>query len=202
MLRSLVGSEMCIRDSAIRVSVSSTLPPSNIEAILSPFSDPRSSYFSTRNEPGQFISVSFDRMVVVPTAYSFASTHPISGGEYSRNWRFEASCDGVQWTCLRRHINDESLNRHTPTCTWSLERSTQNSTFFTMFRIVAEGPNITGGDALCATCFEVYGKVAYVVEDPFPSLDAVSSPDPRPSGFTPMGGMPVIKEPKKGKAKK
>ena len=190
-----------LRSGAIRVAVSSVLPPAKVEAIVSPFVDPRSSYFSTRNEPGQFFSVAFDRMVVVPTAYSLASTHPISGGDYPRNWRFDGSCDGINWTLLRRHVNDESLSRRTPTFTWQLQRTPQSSTFYTMFRVVAEGPNITGGDALCATCLEVYGKLAYVVEDPFPELEPVSAPAPRPAGFASMGGLPTIKEPKKGKKK-
>eukprot|EP00744_Colponema_vietnamica_P011585 GILI01016294.1.p1 GENE.GILI01016294.1~~GILI01016294.1.p1 ORF type:complete len:596 (+),score=66.97 GILI01016294.1:186-1790(+) len=195
-----------IESGAVRVSSSSMMKPSDLSSIIKPYRDRFSNFFCTKDEPGQYIEVSFEQMSILPTGYSLSCTHPINCGNFPRNWRLDASSDRVKWSTLLRHVNDESLNRYAPTWAWTLPREVQQSSFYSHFRIVNEGPNAGTNDALCACSFEVYGKLLFITSE----RRATEMSDPtiaydRPKGFAAFSALPIPKETKptgKGKAKK
>lgn len=196
-----------IDNGSIRVSASSMMKPSDLTSIVRPFRDRYSNFFCTKDEPGQYIEISFEQMSILPTGYSISCTHPINCGSFPRSWRLDASSDRVKWSTLLRHVNDESLNRYAPTWAWTLPREVQQSSFYSHFRIVNEGPNASSGEALCVSSFEIYGKLIFITPDRLePEMSDATLPNiGRPMGFTPFSALPVPKETKtvgKAKAKK
>jgi hypothetical protein len=146
----------------LRCYASSMLLSCKVDAIVTPFYDLHSPYFSTRDEPDQFISVIFDKIAITPLGYSFACTHPTSGGFYPRNWCLEASLDGTNWSLLSRHVNDSTLSRYTPTGWWPIKAPP--GTYFSEFRIRHEGYNALNTRHLNVSSFELYGRAMYVRE--------------------------------------
>jgi hypothetical protein len=148
---------------AVRVYASSVLDACSIDALVQRFQDHHSPFFMTRDEPQQFVTLAFSSVLFVPTGYSIGSTHPIVGGLYPRSWRVEASVDGGKWTVLRRHDDDRTLDRHSPTAYWDLmppKKSGQR--FFQQFRLVQEGLNARGTNNFCVCSVELYGRMIYV----------------------------------------
>lgn len=147
---------------ALRVYASSMLDACTADALIAPFQDHRGPFFMTRDEPRQFVSVSFSSVLFIPTGYSIGSTHPIVGGLYPRYWRVEASMDGAKWKVLRRHDNDCTLDRHSPTAYWDLMQAKGGSPFYQHFRLVQEGLNAQGTHNFCVCSLEIYGRMMYV----------------------------------------
>lgn len=194
-----------IENGSIRVAASSVMRPAELASIVKPFRDRHSNFFSTREEPGQYVEISFEQMSILPTGYSIACTHPINACHFPRSWRIDASADRVRWATLLRHVNDQSINRYAPTWAWTLPRDVQQSAFYSHFRIVSEGPNASGTDALCISSFEVYGKLVYITPDVGSTkMSDATIPNTRPAGFAPIPPLPVQKETKPAgkKAKK
>ena len=97
--------------------------------------------------------------------------------ECLRNWRFEGSLDGVEWTVLKEHVEDMALNGKGSTYTWPLPAKFHEQTF-SKFRIFQTGINSNKHYYLALSGFEIYGKlislpnaVAAVVAPPQLSVD-------------------------------
>ena len=58
------------------------------------------------------------------------------------NRRFEASTDGIDWTCIREHTADDSLSGSGSTHTWSVSLIKDQA--FSKFRFVLTGNNSSG----------------------------------------------------------
>ena len=83
--------------------------------------------------------------------------------EALRNWRFEGSINGYEWSVLSVHTNDSSLDKKGATRTWALPGC---QVLCTMFRILQTGLNSNSHHYLACSGFEVYG----VMEDVSPAL--------------------------------
>merc|ERR1712083_686692 len=68
---------------------------------------------------GAWASIEFvDEVMVEPTKYTLSHNSDQYGGFYLRSWVFEGSLDGVQWTLIREHSDDESLNMPGQSHSW------------------------------------------------------------------------------------
>jgi len=73
-----------------------------------------------------------------------------------RNWQLQGSNDGIAWTVLRSHVDDESLGReHMSTAAWPI---TGCSEAFRHFRVLQTGLNSIGHHGLPCTGIELYGQ--------------------------------------------
>ena len=146
--------------------------------------DERVEYFCTKDSKNQWVSFDFSDMVIIPSAYSFVSFHPILSGYYPRNWLLEGSLNGKTWTILKEHYNDETINKSTPCGTWSIRENTKSKNhlkqdlvfglecidpfeeetrqFYRYFRIRQVGPNSFGSLELQLTSIEIFGEILYV----------------------------------------
>lgn len=162
------------------------------DALVTPFKDLRSPFFMTLDEPMSSVTVTLDHAVVVPSSYSFCSVHPISGGLYPRSWKVEASSDNVNWTLLRSHENDESLNRYNPTYHWELPRAERGQPYFRHFRFIQTGPNAAGTNNFCISGIEFYGRFAFVEKLALAKPTQISMKVER-SGFSAFSALPPPK---------
>jgi hypothetical protein len=62
-----------------------------------------------------------------------------------RNWVLQGSNDGKNWTVLRRHVNDLSLNSAWSTASWAIYNC---STPYSQFRILQNGHNSSSNNFL------------------------------------------------------
>eukprot|EP00668_Euglena_longa_P001599 GGOE01001888.1.p1 GENE.GGOE01001888.1~~GGOE01001888.1.p1 ORF type:complete len:578 (-),score=131.73 GGOE01001888.1:134-1867(-) len=150
-------------------------------------------YFISQDQPASWIEFDFGHHLVIPKCYSFASNHPMYAGFYPRHWEFQGSLDGKTWTCLRRHVNDTTLNRFHPVGYWLLEgpkgkEKDTNKTFYRYLRILQTGPNSFSTNELQLSSFEVYGQLIFLShEQPLPPPASpwppqhTRSPSPPPS---------------------
>lgn len=161
-------------------------------------------YFSTLNKRDQWVTVDLGYPALVPTHYSLASAHPMYGGYYPRNWRFEGSRDAEHWHLLSLHEDDESLTRHTPYGLWALHAPPEIFRFpMRYFRITATGPNSFGSGELQVSALELYGRAVYMsLTGPGARAPAAAQQRGRvgPTALPPMPAQPVEqKAPKKGR---
>eukprot|EP00760_Papus_ankaliazontas_P010889 PhM_4_TR14560/c0_g1_i1/m.45645 len=178
------------------VFASSTYKLSNTRAVVSPRT---SDYFMTDNEPNEWVQIDFGNCVIAPTAYSFTSRHPILTGQFPRNWRLEGSLDGDKWFVLSRHKNDTSLSRRNPYGFWELE-PVKGLPFLKMVRVIHEGLNSVGTNALSLSDFEMFGRVLTIVDNVPPRGPGESCPVARPRVWEAPAAMPEA--PKAEKKKK
>jgi hypothetical protein len=175
-----------------RCYTSSMIDVCTPDALVTPFKDFRSPFFMTLDEPMSSIVITLDHASVVPSGYSLCSVHPISGGLYPRSWKVEASSDNVQWTLLRTHEKDESLNRYNPTFHWSLPRAERGQPYFQHFRFTQTGLNASGTNNFCVSGIELYGRVAFVEKLTLAKPTQISMKVER-SGFSTFGALPAPK---------
>jgi hypothetical protein len=188
-----------ISQGLVRCYSSSTLHSCHMDALITPFHDQHSPFYMTDDAHGQYVQVSFNRIAVAPTAYSFAACHPTIGGYYPRHWRLEGSLDGMQWTLLRRHVNDDTLTKHRSVAVWDIERKS-SSTYYSHFRVVHEGVNALGTRHLSASAFEFYGRTMYARERVREPANLLPSVGPRVPKFSPFEELPPMLVEKKKKA--
>eukprot|EP01062_Namystynia_karyoxenos_P048955 TRINITY_DN373_c0_g1_i3.p1 TRINITY_DN373_c0_g1~~TRINITY_DN373_c0_g1_i3.p1 ORF type:complete len:466 (+),score=143.62 TRINITY_DN373_c0_g1_i3:75-1400(+) len=114
--------------------------------------------FFTRQEAESWVSIDLQTVRVRPTGYSFA--HRIDMNKYfARNWEFQGSNDGHNWTCIYRHVNDETLNPQCLHASWAVN----GQDFYRIFRVYMTGEgNSRGTNTLVLTCFDVYGTLQYM----------------------------------------
>ena len=78
--------------------------------------------------------------------------------EALRNWRLEASQDGLQFDTLLVHSNDQTLQRRGQTATWEIPQSQQTAgRFYRFFRIHQTGLNSNNNHYLALSGVEMYG---------------------------------------------
>jgi hypothetical protein len=113
--------------------------------------------FYTDNIPGSWVSIDLKKNLVSPTFYSMS--HRCAMNDFFvRNWRFEGSKDGMEWTIIREHVHDETLGPRGFSASWPVDGLGE---FFSQFRVVlADNGNSRGTNALVLSCFEVYGHLA------------------------------------------
>eukprot|EP01001_Neometanema_parovale_P012663 NODE_896_length_2004_cov_199.587453_g848_i0.p1 GENE.NODE_896_length_2004_cov_199.587453_g848_i0~~NODE_896_length_2004_cov_199.587453_g848_i0.p1 ORF type:complete len:589 (-),score=75.00 NODE_896_length_2004_cov_199.587453_g848_i0:128-1894(-) len=139
-------------------------------------------YFVTQNKPDSWILIDFLHQLVIPKAYSFASSHPIYAGYYPRNWELQGSLDGKTWKCLKKHTNDQTVNKYNPIGYWLIEPPphlvrSHNSTFYRYFRVMQTGVNSFESHELQISSVEIYGQFIYLAPE-------IPSPRPAPAWQT------------------
>ena len=214
----------CIGDIKVMVGCSSAWGQSDPCTLL----QREHAYFCTKDAPNQWISADLVDRVLMPTAYSIASSHPILTGYYPRNWNLEASLDGRVWAVLREHSNDETLGKSNPSAVFSLADrgvieaarsaavaaaspaavplppASRHLGYFRCFRLRQTGPNSFGSHELQIGSVELYGDLLCVEEFSEPR----SPPTPQQSRDVPgtlwdeAWCLPDVKPPKGGKAAK
>eukprot|EP01084_Bolivina_argentea_P035113 65132_1 len=74
----------------------------------------------TYDKKHAFFTVGFGAAVITPTHYTLR--HYITYDDIClRNWEFEGSNDGQDWTTIKTHTNDESLSGEGSSHTWKIE---------------------------------------------------------------------------------
>lgn len=140
------------------------LPYGKLEDILS--RDSISVNCHTKDNKKAWFSIDLG-MHIIPTAYTLRHARGY-GRSALRNWLFQMSKDGVNWTTLVTHNDDKSLVEPGSTCTWPVDcpQSEETQSGYRHIRIHQNGRNASGQTHyLSLSGFEVYGKVISVCED-------------------------------------
>ncbi|XP_053567838.1 E3 ubiquitin-protein ligase HECTD1 [Bombina bombina] len=102
---------------------------------------------------------------IVPSAYTLRHARGY-GRSALRNWVFQVSKDGQNWTTLYTHVDDCSLNEPGSTATWPLDPPREEKQGWRHIRIKQAGKNASGQTHyLSLSGFELYGSVTGVCED-------------------------------------
>ncbi|XP_078304473.1 E3 ubiquitin-protein ligase HECTD1 isoform X10 [Panthera onca] len=102
---------------------------------------------------------------VIPSAYTLRHARGY-GRSALRNWVFQVSKDGQNWTSLYTHVDDCSLNEPGSTATWPLDPPKDEKQGWRHVRIKQMGKNASGQTHyLSLSGFELYGIVNGVCED-------------------------------------
>ena len=102
---------------------------------------------------------------IIPSAYTLRHARGY-GRSALRNWQFQVSKDGVNWTTLFDHIDDQSLNDPGSTGTWNLNSIEDEKQGWRHIRIQQGGKNASGQTHyLSLSGFELYGTVTGVCDE-------------------------------------
>ncbi|CAH0382752.1 unnamed protein product [Bemisia tabaci] len=140
-----------------------TLPYGKLEDILSRDSSALNCH--SNDDKRAWFSIDLG-LWVIPSSYTLRHARGY-GRSALRNWLFQVSKDGVNWTTLVSHTDDTSLNEPGSTATWPVDVSTHNETQgWRHIRIQQSGKNASGQTHyLSLSGFEVYGTVTGICED-------------------------------------
>eukprot|EP01083_Nonionella_stella_P254505 874454_1 len=127
----------------------------------------------SRREPDCWFQFDLLNRSVRPTHYKLRH-YKSWDTEALRNWRFEGSNDGNQWTTIMEHKNEDKLKARGQIATWKIPsddqtKKQQSKHFYSKFRIYMTGPNSNGQHYLALSGFELYG-----------TLDALPTKPPSP----------------------
>ncbi|KAM8917346.1 E3 ubiquitin-protein ligase HECTD1 isoform 4-T4 [Spinachia spinachia] len=138
------------------------LPYGRLEDILSRDSSALNCH--TNDDKNAWFAVDLG-LWVIPSAYTLRHARGY-GRSALRNWVFQVSKDGQNWTTLYTHIDDCSLNEPGSTATWPLDPSKEEKQGWRHIRIKQMGKNASGQTHyLSLSGLEVYGTVTAVCED-------------------------------------
>lgn len=102
---------------------------------------------------------------VLPSSYTLRHARGY-GRSALRNWLFQVSKDGLNWTTLYTHVDDGSLNEPGSTSSWPLEPPAEETQGWRHIRLQQTGKNASGQTHyLSLSGFEIYGTVTGVCED-------------------------------------
>lgn len=142
-----------------------TLPYGRIEDILA--RDLPALNCHTNDDKRAHFSIDLG-VYIIPTCYTLRHARGY-GRSALRNWLFQASKDGVNWTTLVTHTDDTTLNEAGSTATWPIELPSgceDEHQGWRHVRIQQNGKNASGQTHyLSLSGFEIYGKVTGVCED-------------------------------------
>ncbi|KAK9409642.1 E3 ubiquitin-protein ligase HECTD1 [Crotalus adamanteus] len=138
------------------------LPYGRLEDILSHESSALNCH--TNDDKNAWFAVDLG-LWVIPSAYTLRHARGY-GRSALRNWVFQVSKDGQNWTTLYTHVDDCSLNEPGSTATWPLESPKDEKQGWRHIRIKQMGKNASGQTHyLSLSGFELYGTVSGVCED-------------------------------------
>jgi hypothetical protein len=107
------------------------------------------------NQANSTVTVEFKTTSIMPTKYTLRHTNS-RDAECLRNWKLQASSNGVEWVDLRNHVNDISLNGKASSHSWDID---QQDEYYNWFRVVQTGNNSSSNTYLSMAGFELYGMV-------------------------------------------
>ncbi|XP_024133712.1 E3 ubiquitin-protein ligase HECTD1 [Oryzias melastigma] len=138
------------------------LPYGRLEDILSRDSSALNCH--TNDDKNAWFAVDLG-LWVIPSAYTLRHARGY-GRSALRNWVFQVSKDGQNWSTLYNHIDDGSLNEPGSTATWPLDPSKEEKQGWRHIRIKQMGKNASGQTHyLSLSGLELYGTVTAVCED-------------------------------------
>ncbi|XP_055571878.1 E3 ubiquitin-protein ligase HECTD1 isoform X10 [Falco cherrug] len=138
------------------------LPYGRLEDILSRDSSALNCH--TNDDKNAWFAVDLG-LWVIPSAYTLRHARGY-GRSALRNWVFQVSKDGQNWTTLYTHVDDCSLNEPGSTATWPLDPPKDEKQGWRHVRIKQMGKNASGQTHyLSLSGFELYGTVNGVCED-------------------------------------
>ncbi|XP_034015677.1 E3 ubiquitin-protein ligase HECTD1 isoform X3 [Thalassophryne amazonica] len=138
------------------------LPYGRLEDILSRDSSALNCH--TNDDKNAWFAVDLG-LWVIPSAYTLRHARGY-GRSALRNWVFQVSKDGQNWTTLYTHVDDCSLNEPGSTATWPLDPSKEEKQGWRHIRIKQMGKNASGQTHyLSLSGLELYGAVTAVCED-------------------------------------
>eukprot|EP00483_Globobulimina_turgida_P007942 UN07958 len=74
------------------------------------------------SEQGAWVTINFgNKLKINPNAYSLKHCDNHAGNYYLKNWNFEGSNDGVNWSIIKQHTNDTSMGTNSQSYTWRIE---------------------------------------------------------------------------------
>ncbi|KAJ0175593.1 hypothetical protein K1T71_008752 [Dendrolimus kikuchii] len=135
------------------------LPYGRAEDTLSRSPEPLNVH--TNDDRRAFIALDLG-LNIVPTAYTLRHARGY-GRSALRNWLFQMSTDGVSWSTLVAHNEEQALQEPGSTATWRVRAEAP----YRYMRIQQNGKNASGqSHYLSLSGLEIYGKVVSVVETP------------------------------------
>ncbi|XP_046664774.1 E3 ubiquitin-protein ligase HECTD1 isoform X3 [Homalodisca vitripennis] len=147
---------------AVSSSDGRNLPYGRLEDILSRDSSALNCH--TNDDKRAWFSVDLG-LWLLPSSYTLRHARGY-GRSALRNWLFQVSKDGTNWTTLYTHVDDCSLNEPGSTASWPLEPVTDETQGYRHLRIQQTGKNASGQTHyLSLSGLEVYGTVTGVCED-------------------------------------
>ncbi|KAK7886642.1 hypothetical protein WMY93_026263 [Mugilogobius chulae] len=136
------------------------LPYGRLEDILSRDSSALNCH--TNDDKNAWFAVDLG-LWLVPSAYTLRHARGY-GRSALRNWVFQVSKDGQNWTTLYTHVDDCSLNEPGSTATWPLDPSKDEKQGWRHIRIKQMGKNASGQTHyLSLSGLELYGTVTACV---------------------------------------
>ncbi|KAH3743390.1 hypothetical protein Pelo_15223 [Pelomyxa schiedti] len=93
---------------------------------------------------------------VCPSKYSIK--HDMQHDGFLRSWELRGSNNGITWTTLTRHTNDQTLNSAFCVGSWDIPQASPTSSF-SMFSVAMTCANSSGVWVLIIYGFEIYGLV-------------------------------------------
>ncbi|XP_047508837.1 E3 ubiquitin-protein ligase HECTD1 isoform X4 [Pieris napi] len=133
------------------------LPYGRAEDVLSRSPEPLNVH--TNDDRRAFIALDLG-LNVIPTAYTLRHARGY-GRSALRNWLFQMSADGVTWTTLVTHTDEQALQEPGSTATWRVRCDIP----YRYLRIQQNGKNSSGqSHYLSLSGLEVYGKVISVID--------------------------------------
>ncbi|XP_061531372.1 E3 ubiquitin-protein ligase HECTD1 isoform X2 [Phycodurus eques] len=138
------------------------LPYGRLEDILSRDSSALNCH--TNDDKNAWFAVDLG-LWVIPSAYTLRHARGY-GRSALRNWVFQVSKDGQNWSTVYTHVDDCSLNEPGSTATWPLEPSKEEKQGWRHIRIKQMGKNASAQTHyLSLSGLELYGTVTAVCED-------------------------------------
>jgi hypothetical protein len=115
----------------------------------------------TKSQPNSWMAVDLGagrRLAVNHYALRYGSPSVARVCAYAlRNWELQASQDGAEWTTLRRHDNDRTMEaKGYFAAQWAIEGAT---TAYRHFRVHQHGRNLHGTEELLCNGIELYGAL-------------------------------------------
>nr|XP_049696412.1 E3 ubiquitin-protein ligase Ufd4 isoform X8 [Helicoverpa armigera] len=133
------------------------LPYGRAEDVLSRSPEPLNVH--TNDDRRAFIALDLG-LQVVPSAYTLRHARGY-GRSALRNWLFQMSADGVTWSTLLSHSDEQTLQEPGSTATWRIRADAP----YRYLRIQQNGKNASGqSHYLSLSGLEIYGKVVSVNE--------------------------------------
>ena len=120
----------------------------------------------TLNTPNSWYKVDLGKHQRFIPNYYCLRNHP-HAFHIARNWRLEGSIsgNGNDWTILRTHTNDTSLQTSSSVGCWPLKYTSESandtpaSNGYRYFRLIQFGPTSTDDYYFCISSFELYGTL-------------------------------------------
>ena len=102
---------------------------------------------------------------LIPTCYTLRHARGY-GRSALRNWLFQVSKDGINWSTLYTHNDDCALNEPGSTATWNLPVNSDEKQGWRHIRVQQTGKNASAQTHyLSLSGFEIYGTVTGVCDD-------------------------------------